>query len=172
MSSFSSDLFSSWDSRGCLYYYETTSDKKEDSHGSRSPGGRANGTCHSLLVLNAKIPRQVRKLSFNNKNNYPARYITWNRHHCKVHQASNSPHSSTSLATTSLKQLQMSGTPRTTWEDLARLGHTRRAIFLLANARRGGTMANESHLHLNNDFVDQYGCVDWFWIGNMCWVIL
>ncbi|KAF8532089.1 hypothetical protein JB92DRAFT_1579162 [Gautieria morchelliformis] len=46
---------------------------------------------------------------------------------------------------------------KTSYQDLARLGHTRREIFLICNARRGGTMTNESHMHLNNEFVDQYG---------------
>ncbi|KAF8509730.1 hypothetical protein JB92DRAFT_2944415 [Gautieria morchelliformis] len=46
---------------------------------------------------------------------------------------------------------------KTSFEDLAKMGHTKRRIFLLCNGQRGGTMANESHLHLNNNWVDQYG---------------
>ncbi|KAF8637262.1 hypothetical protein AX17_002942 [Amanita inopinata Kibby_2008] len=50
----------------------------------------------------------------------------------------------------------MSGT-KTSWEDLARLGVTKRRAFTTLNAKRGGTMSNESHLHLNDSFVEQYG---------------
>ncbi|KAF8472423.1 hypothetical protein JB92DRAFT_3053896 [Gautieria morchelliformis] len=53
---------------------------------------------------------------------------------------------------------------KTSFEDLAKMGHTKRAIFLLCNAKRGGTMANESHLHLNDSFVDQYG---WYSYNSM-----
>ncbi|KAF8509725.1 hypothetical protein JB92DRAFT_2944378 [Gautieria morchelliformis] len=53
---------------------------------------------------------------------------------------------------------------KTSFEDLAKMGHTKRAIFLACNALRGGTMKDESHLHLNDTFVDQYG---WYSYNSM-----
>ncbi|THH10953.1 hypothetical protein EW146_g8206 [Bondarzewia mesenterica] len=46
---------------------------------------------------------------------------------------------------------------QTNYEDLARLGWFRQQIFERANARRGGTMGFINHLHLNNDFTNQWG---------------
>jgi len=46
---------------------------------------------------------------------------------------------------------------KSSWEDLAKLGKTKRGIFLTLNPKRGNTMTNESHLHLNDWMADQYG---------------
>ncbi|KAK2462428.1 hypothetical protein APHAL10511_005562 [Amanita phalloides] len=46
---------------------------------------------------------------------------------------------------------------KSSWEDLAKLGKTKRQIFLTLNAKRGNTMKDESHLHLNDWMADQYG---------------
>ncbi|KAF8527208.1 hypothetical protein JB92DRAFT_3107723 [Gautieria morchelliformis] len=46
---------------------------------------------------------------------------------------------------------------RTSFEDLAKLGYPKHEIFLLVNAVTGGTLTDESQLHLNDAFTDQYG---------------
>ncbi|KAK2463356.1 hypothetical protein APHAL10511_004667 [Amanita phalloides] len=46
---------------------------------------------------------------------------------------------------------------KSSWEDLAKLGKTKREIFLTLNPKRGNTMSNEGHLHLNDWMADQYG---------------
>ncbi|KAK2462618.1 hypothetical protein APHAL10511_005351 [Amanita phalloides] len=46
---------------------------------------------------------------------------------------------------------------KSNWEDLAKLGKSKREVFLTLNSKRGSTMSGESHLHLNDWMADQYG---------------
>lgn len=50
--------------------------------------------------------------------------------------------------------------PKTTWEDLARLGWPINSVFILANAQRGGSMRNIQDLALNERFALEWQYVD------------
>jgi len=51
--------------------------------------------------------------------------------------------------------------PKTTYEDLAKLGHAKTDILRRCNELRGGTMQNESQLHVNDGLTDHYGWYSW-----------
>ncbi|KAF8532095.1 hypothetical protein JB92DRAFT_3104146 [Gautieria morchelliformis] len=46
---------------------------------------------------------------------------------------------------------------KTSFEDLNKMGKTRRQVFLACNAQRGGTMGTENDMHLNRGLADHYG---------------
>ena len=50
--------------------------------------------------------------------------------------------------------------PKTTWEDLARLGWPKYDVYKRANAERGGSMNSERDLHLNSGIAATYQYVD------------
>ena len=52
--------------------------------------------------------------------------------------------------------------PKTTWEDLARLGWPIYDVYKKANASRGGTMNGIGDIFLNSGIAAEYQCVYYF----------